>query len=281
LVRSGQDTGALSGDTAEFDELQVFREMNQQRERRTATLVQVDGEHGILYPPHSLVLSFDSDPASQEPIDRRVLTETFVEGMYLIKPLVDDVDLGGMRAEHGRYSRIWKSRLELEWRANSAGLVARLRTAGLNLQDLGVAVQHWCKPPSTVIHAPQQMKHFEILLRVLGIDGDFTDKPNPKAPLWKLAWNEIRRSRGEAIQFGVQEQEIVEEQLLNILRKLLPQIRECAKADDGFHLAIPSGNGITGDLLFFRASGIEEGFSVPEADLKIVRELSMVDQWRD
>jgi len=281
LVRSGQDTGALPGDAAELDELRVFREMIQQREKRTATLVQVDEEHAILYPPHSLVLSFDPDPASREPIDRRMPSETLFEGMYLIRPLVDDVDFGGVRAEHGHYSQIWKSKLKLEWRANAAGLIARLRTAGLNLQHLSSAIQHWCKPPSTVIHAPQQMKHFEVLLRVLEVDGDAPNNRNQKTPLWKLAWNEVRRSRGEAIQFGVQEQEIVEEQLLNILRKLVPQIRERAMTGGGFHLAIPPGSGITGDLLFLRVSGIEEGFRVPETDLKVVRELSMVDQWRD
>jgi len=282
VTRSGEDPGAFPGFAAEADELQVFREMNQPSERRPATLVQVDGEHGILYPPHSQVLSLDPDQAACDPIGRRIPGETLLESMYVIMPLVGDVDVGGVRAEHGHYSKIWKERLEKEWQDDAVGLIRRLHVARLNLVHLAAAVRHWCKPPSTVIHAPQQMKHFEILLRVLGVGSDGNNSPRPKwAPLWQLAWNEVRRSRGEAIQAGFHEQEVVEEQLLVILRRLVPEIREKALANAGFHQAIPASYDMKGDLLFFKVCDIEEGFSAPETELKVVRELNMIDQWRD
>ena len=283
VTRSGEDPGAIAGYADEADELRVFKGTHQPCDKRPATLVQVDEEYGILYSPHSKVLSFDTSPAAGEPISLRIPGETLVEGMFLITPLVDDVDLGGVRAEHGHYSQIWRARLEQEWRTDASDLIARLHAAGLTLVHLNAAIRHWCKPPGTVIHAPQQMKHFEILLRVLGVDGDRNNSPGQKRPslFWQLAWNEVRRSRGEAIQTGVQEQEIVEEQQLVILRKLMPQIRDKALADTSFHLAIPAGNDMKGGFLFRKVCGIEEGFGAPETELKVVRELNLIDQWRD
>ncbi|MGC3975908.1 MAG: hypothetical protein QM771_16225 [Nitrospira sp.] len=96
----------------------------QSHEIRAATLVLLDEKYGILYPRHSQVLSFDPDPASPKPVGRRIPGETLVEGMFVIQSAVEDVDLGGVRAEHGHYSRIWRARLEQEWRHDAANLVA-------------------------------------------------------------------------------------------------------------------------------------------------------------
>ena len=282
VTHSGEDPGAFPRYVAEEDELRVFRNMNQSRGKRPASLVQVEGAHGILYPPNSYVLSFDPELTAQEPITIRIPGDTLVEGMFLIMPVVNEVDLGGVQAEHGHYSKIWREKLEQEFRIDAAGLISRLRSAGLNLMYMSNAIRHWCKPPSTVIHAPQQIKHFRILLRVLGLDVDSDTNARPRsAPWWQLAWNEVRRSRGEAIQAGVQEHEIVEEQLLIILRKLLPQIRENASGKAGFSLEIPPGIELQGSLMFFKVCSIERGFNAPEAELKVIRELTAIDQWRD
>ncbi|MGC3975909.1 MAG: hypothetical protein QM771_16230 [Nitrospira sp.] len=98
---------------------------------------------------------------------------------------------------------------------------------------------------------------------------------------WQLAWDEVRRSRGEAIQTGVQEQELIEEQLLVILRKLMAEIRETALAGESFGVAIPTGHDVKGRFLFRKVRGIEEGFAAPESELKVIHQLSLIDQWRD
>ncbi|MDR4485052.1 MAG: hypothetical protein R3B95_17910 [Nitrospirales bacterium] len=283
VKRVGEDLGAPAEYTAEDDELRVFRVKKQPTGRRQGLLVQIDEEYGILYPPNSQVLSFDPDSAVREPIDQRIPGETLVEGMFLITPLVDNVDLGGTHAEQGHYSKIWRTKLEQQWQADSESLVARLYDAGLKLVHLNSAIRHWCEPPGTVIHAPQQMKHFEILIRVLGVGNNGNDRQEQKRSLrfWQRAWDEIRRSRGEAIQTGVQEHEIVREQHLVILKKLLPQIREKASVDDYFSLAIPFRDEIKGAFFFRRVRGIEEGFCVPETEFKAIRELTFIDQWRD
>ena len=268
--------------SAEVDELQIFRETNPAGEKRSAKLIQIDADHGILYPSYSQVLSFDPRSGSPESIVRRIPGETLLEGMFVIRPVTDDVDTGGVQARHGYYSQIWKARLEHEWKDDQSRLVERLKAGGLNLVHLPGAIRHWCKPPGTVIHAPQRIKHFEIVVRVLGLDCDTVKGPGDSdTPWWKHAWNEIRRSRGEAIQAGVLEQELVEEELIRAIRELSPDISSEARAIQAFLLPIPTSGGMKGHLLFFPVCGIEEGFSVPAAQLRIVHELNVIDQWRE
>jgi hypothetical protein len=282
LTRTGEVTSGIQEHVAVLDDLQLFRELNRPGQTRRAKLVQVDAEHGILFPSYSQVLSFDPAEGAREPIIRRIPGETLLEGMFVLRPLLDDLDLGRVQAEHGYYSRIWKAKLVEELSADEAGLIRRLRNAGLNLLHLSGAIKHWCRQPGTVIHAPQQIRHFEILMRVLGLENHVGSGPRGTGLLWwERAWIEIRRSRGEAIQAGVIGHELAEEQLLDILKTLLPVIREKALANEFFDLTITDRSGVNGRLLFFPVCGIEEGFNAPETQLRIVHELDVIDQWRD
>lgn len=279
VIQFGFDAALVGASQIDEDDFQILAPLTRSSAgKRAATLIHVDDGQGMLFPPLARVISFDPKVESWESICYRLPGESLLEGMYLVRPLVGDVDLGGMRAEHGHYSRIWKTRLQQEFQADAAGLEARLRASGLDLVHLGAAINHWCAHPTTVIHAPQQMRHFEILVSALGCG---VGMPNiAGVPWWRLAWNEIRRTRGEASQAGMQEHEIVEEQMIAVLRELLPQIRPKASADAGFNLEIPSGSAMQGAFLFFKISGVEEGFLAPEAELKIVRELNTLEQWR-
>jgi hypothetical protein len=281
-IQIGNDDDSVVSQGPMEDEFQVFDRLNQIGQKRRATLVHVDDSQGILYPPLCKVISFDSNPSTREPIARRLPGDTLLDGMYLIRPILADLDLGGVRAEHGHYSQTWKTRLRQQLQTDAPGLVARLRAAGINLVHLLAAVETWCGPPTTVIHAPQQIKHFEMLIQVLGLNGDATNVARRKGrlPWWQIAWNEIRHSRGEAIQAGVYQQEIVEEQLMVVLEDLLPQIYEKAATNAGFHLHIPDGRDLKGGVLFFRVAAVEEGFLVPETELKIVCDLDTIEQWR-
>lgn len=272
---------AYGNDIPDDDEFRLFRELNVDRDKRRATLVQIDEEHGILYPPHSMVLSFDPATDAQEPLRLRPLEETLFEGLFIIRPLLHSVDLGGLIAKHGHYSLIWKRRLAVEYFRNPEGLVRRLRDEGLDLLYLPDAIGNWYKPATTVIHAPQQKRHFEILIRVLGVDFDANADPRQRrTPWWQYAWTEIAQSRGEAIQAGVQGHEIIEEQLLLILRCLLPDIQHNAVTMKHFSIAIPSEKELQGEVMFDRVSLIEDGFLVPDSELRVVRELNRIEQWR-
>lgn len=282
VTRTGEDPHNIPGNGDEWDELQVFSENRQLGEKRPAKLVQVDEAQGILFPPYSQVLSFNPTRVAPEPIDWRIPGETLLEGMYLIIDLLDEIDLGNLQARHGYYSQIWKAKLVEARITDEEGLMERLRASGLNLRHLKSAINHWCSPPGTVIHAPQKVTHFEILLRVLGVAEDaVAGETEPAFPWWKRAWTEIRRSRGEAIQAGVLEQELVDEQLLLVLKNLLPMIREKATCTSAFDLAVPETSGMRGFLRFFPVRGIEDGFYVPDAQLRVVIKLNEIDQWRD
>ncbi len=272
---------AIAAATADEDELRFFHTLGQVSEVRRAALLEIDEEDGILYPPQSKVSTFDPALNADEPIGFRLPGETLSEGMYLIWPLLGATDLGAVSAGEGRYSRIWKERLRDEFRRAPTELVRRLRAAGIDLRHLGSCIKLWCRPPSTVIHAPQQRRHFEMLVRVLGIDHDSAPTSHPpRRPWWEHAWSEIGHARGEAIQTGIQEQEIVDEQLFTILNDLLPEIRLRAEAEAIFQLAIPEGKGLTGAVRFYKIRSIEDGFLVPDTMLKVICPLDTVEQWR-
>ncbi len=277
----GEDLNILLEGNQEIDELQMFSQSGQQEEKRAATLIQVDEEHGILFPPHSRILSFDPVEGNVEPVSLRSPESTLVEGMFIALPVVNEVDLGGVQADPGHFNSLWRKKLEELWRADEEKLIKHLHDAGLELIRLDLAIKNWIRPPGTVLHAPQKLRHFKILLRVLDIRDDEHSSSANQAPFWQLAWNEIRRSRGEAIQAGVQEHEIIDEELLAILTQLVPEIRSKAHQKDGFILLIPDRYGVKGLFLFFRVCGLEDGFRAAGADLKAVRELSAIDQWRD
>ena len=266
---------------ADSDDLKYFFELARAADVRRATLVQIDDEDGILYPPHSQVAAFDPTPYSDQPIGYRQPGETLTEGMLLILPLLGAADLGALRAGEGHYSRIWKERLRAEFIRAGDDLLRRLRAAGIELRNLRSCVRQWCRPPSTVIHAPQQRRHFEMLIRVLQIDHD--DPPATRTlrrPWWEYAWAEIGHARGEAIQTGMQEHEIIDEQLFVILNDLLPEIRGRAQAEDIFELQIPAARSLSGAVRFYKVRSIEEGFLVPDTILKQICDLDTIEQWR-
>jgi hypothetical protein len=219
------------------------------------------------------------DPAdSLNPINTRYAGDTLAEGMFLIRPMLGDVDLGGVQAAEGNYSRTWKQRLREELQNSPENLCLMLRNKGLDLVHLRSCLSNWTKPATGVIHAPQLMEHFRILIEVLAPDRRVLISNN--VPWWQLAWREIRVSRGEAIHAGFQEQQILQEQTQRLLRTLISDVRLKASASDGFHLLIPTGRDIQGTFLFWKVLAVEEGFHAPETELKEVRELSVLEEWR-
>ena len=265
---------------SDIDELQFFRDLSQSAVLKPTRLVQVGPELGVLYSPNSRILSFDPAPNASQPIANRIPAETLFEGMYVIHHILGDIDLGSLRAEPGRYSKIWKAKLEEEINADEDGLVRRLRTEGIDLEHLNNRLKSWLRPAGTVIHGPQTKRHFRILLRVLGLDELTNGRPLVE-PFWKGAWKEISRSRGVAIQTGVLGHELVEEQLIATLGELLPDIRDQAGSHESFELALPTTSGLQGVVLLHPVFAIEDGFNAPENQIGVIQELSTIEQWRD
>ena len=219
IIQIGDSSGG-SFDNSVPDELAIFGQLQRSSEMRRATLVQIDDDNGIFYPPHSQVPAFDPITTAPDPLGFKSPSETLTEGMYLIWPILGTADLGGLHSGEGRYSGIWKERLRKEHQSAPEDLVRRLREGGIHLRNLHSRIRQWYRPSSTVIHAPQTKRHFEILIKILGIERDVraSSSRTLHRPWSEYAWNEIGRTRGEAIQTGRQENEIVYEGCLRYFR---------------------------------------------------------------
>ncbi|MEY4483328.1 MAG: hypothetical protein RL693_780 [Verrucomicrobiota bacterium] len=275
------DDDVIVDNTIDEDEFLIFRNLNQAREKSCATLVQIDSGKGILYPRHSQVLSFDPDPQATDPFGYRLLGETLIEGVFVILTLYSDVDLGGSPLREGTYNQTWKTRLAEKYRADPNGLVTRLHLSGIDLIDLHACIERWSGSQVGVLPAPGHAKHFQILINELDLDWNGNIHPRKHdISWWKCAWDEIRHARGEAIQTGRNEHDLIDEELLCVLNKLLPEIRNLSQTNKEFQLSIPDGKSLHGVFRFFMISAIEEAFLVPDSALKLISELTTIEQWR-
>jgi hypothetical protein len=131
-----------------------------------------------------------------------------------------------------------------------------------------------------VIHAPQQQRHFEILIRVLGIgDEPVAGGRITQAPWWLRAWAEIARSRGHAVQVGMHEQEIIQSELISILGSVSGFLAQAAEAGRTFALPL-SRAGLVGHVTFYHIGAVEVGYRVPETVLRTIVPLDRAYEWR-
>jgi hypothetical protein len=93
-------------------------------------------------------------------------------------------------------------------------------------------------------------------------------------------WTEIAKAGGEAIQTGLLEQEVINEQLFDILRQALPTIGEEARTNDNFVLKLPREKALEGAVPFYKVLAIDQGFLVPDVALRVVSEIDDIEQWR-
>lgn len=279
-TKFGHDPGFSQYYDAEQDEFSSFAEPNQQGTRRRAILLEILAGDGILY-PRTEVLSFDPNAADGASVGLRVPGESLLEGMFVIQTQLGEVAFGETQAQESGYCRIWKGRLREELQSSPDAFCLILRNKGLGLQNLRNCVEYWAQPPHAVIHAPQQRRHFQILIDSLAIDPVVTQSHAQDARhWWQKAWDEIRVTRGEAIQTGRQEHDIIEQQALDLLRSMLPEIRQKATGSEGFRLPIPAGGDLRGAFVFFKVLRVEEGFLAPETEIKVVRDLNTFEQWK-
>jgi hypothetical protein len=266
---------------ANFDEFQLFADLNAVQHRRAAVLLSVEAGQGILFAPRSDVLSFDPSPNAEWPIQFRHPGETLLEGMFVIIPVHGDADFGGIEGRKGIYSREWKSRLAELYQVDPDGLVARLRSHGIPHRDLHSSIARWSLSPGDTLPAPGRLEHFQILIEALSPVWDRGVPADAQSvPAWNRAWAEIRRARGDAIQLGRDEHELIDEEIVGIATSLLDDVRHLATNNEAYALPIPSGRGLRGILRFYRVHEVEGGFSVPEAEFGFVQDISMIEQWR-
>lgn len=279
-TKFGHDPCSSQYYDAEQDEFSSFAQPNQQGTRRRAILLEIPAGDGILY-PRTEVLSFDPNASDGASVGLRVPGESLLEGMFVIQTQLGVVDFGETQAQESGYCRIWKRRLREELQSSPDAFCFKLRNKGLVLQNLRNCVEYWAQPPHAVIHAPQQRRHFQILIDALAIDPAVAQPTGRDTrPWWQRAWDEIRVTRGEAIQNGRLEHELVEQQAVELLKSLLPEIRAKSVGVESFRLHMPPGNDLRGAFVFFKVLRIQDGFLAPETEIKFVRDLNTLEQWK-
>jgi hypothetical protein len=281
FTRTGSDPGATQYRIPEQDEFTTFSEPNQQGTRRRATLLEILESDGILYPPNAEALSFDPSAGVINPVDFRIPGESLLDGMFVIRTQIGGAVFHEGYTTEGGYCQIWKQRLREELQRSPEAFCRLLRSKGLALQSLRLCIENWAEPPHAVIHAPQKPRHFQILVDALAINSTVISPFNrDNRPWWQRAWDEIRVSRGEAIQAGLQEHELIDQQALEVVKGLLPEIRIRAKDIESFRLQTPPDSDLQGTFVFFKVLRIEEGFLAPDTEMKVVRDLNTLEQWR-
>lgn len=279
-VQSGHEDAAYTALAAPADELALFAKPSSRMELpRGAALVQIGTEFGVLYPPGAEIIALTMEPDGGTRIEQTTVAR-LESRSFLAWPELGDIDLGGAHATDGTFSEAWKRRLAGLLDSRPTWLEEELRRNGLQLRGLKGCLEHWSKRASSVIHAPQQRVHFEILIRVLGIENDAVAYPRPpRMQWWRLAWAEIARSRGHAVQVGMQEQDVIHSELLHILNSVGDILAPCAEKGETFPIPF-SRNGLNGLVTFYRVDAVETGYRVPESVLKTIVPLDKAYEWR-
>lgn len=267
------------------DDFQILSELGRSGERRRCVLVHFREQQGVLYSPRADVLSFDPFADADHSIDFRTSVDGLSGGMFVIEEHFHDSGAAGGHAEEGEYGRIWKQSLLDKLLFDNAfsldklvfddvfSFITKLRKDGIDLLRIDQSIWHWSKPATSVVHAPQQRKHFEILIRNLDIDCSET---------WiAAAWHEVIKTRGKAIQTGMQEHRVAYERLMEFLNTRLPELHSEAKNNYTFNVSIPSLDDMSGMIVFHKIVAIEEGFLAPDCNLGKIYNLEEIEQWRE
>jgi hypothetical protein len=242
--------------------------------RKQATLLVLGDRRGILYPAGACVMIFD--PAEVTSVfGERLVAYEVRPGDFIIWPKLDDGAIRGLVASAGQYHELWRSLLAEELSRDAKDIASRLKAAGLNLAHPEVAARNWARTPSSVIHAPQKKRHFEILMKVLGVPQTQGD-----IKIWANAWREVRQSRGEAIQAGVQEHARLVELYVNVLRASIHRMSDADLQSKEFALEFSGEGGLHGKIHFLKVEGVEDGYRVPEEELRQLLDIDEALKWR-
>lgn len=248
---------------------------------RKAILFHLADGLGCLQAPHADIICLHRQGANVaasrlEPsnVDDRIT--------HLVDPALQQVDLGTVPSSHGRFAPLWKARLREEYLRNPVELVKKLRLGGIALVNLESRVREWLQLSGNVIHSPQQRRHFEILIEVLGIEGDPLSYPRGRRLTWSAtAWAEIANSRGVAIQHGSERHEIIAEELEILLNNECMTFAVQVKPGVSFTWEIPAGRSLTGRIRLHAIHEIEDGYRCPDQILKTIEPIEKLLPWRE
>jgi len=258
-------------------DFEVFR--RERGDLRAAVMIRIDDRLGVLWPPASTVISYDPSRAMD---DQPVVMQAaggLRPGQYLA--YVKEVGDEGVHSNQVTEERssLWKSALSDALHADSDALKRRLELAGVRISSLAQRARYWAEAPSTVIHAPQSEDHFRILCDVLGVNS--RSAGGGSRDFWRLAWDDIRLSRGEAISAGVDRNDAFDRHLSLVLDQWLRENPPIQIHGERIVLELPSiREGEVMKVELYQVQALEDGFRAPITALKSIREVDYFrTQW--
>lgn len=259
------------------DDFEVFRSEDSQM--RNSRLIRIDDRYGIIFPPSArvTVLNLNSD------CDERVFFATAAsvstgEFIAVVKAVNDasshSTETGFARAQE------WKSELRKQLSIDPNAFNKKLEQAGVDLTSLAQQVRHWASDPTTVIHAPQRQEHFQALCAVLGLSGNVKTEKSGYREFWRVAWDDIRVSRGEAISAGFERTDMFYSHVLSGLRKSADEICTELSSASRHRFQLPRSDGwpdVTVDI--YSVAGTDDGLMAPSKEFFKILEIDYIQQW--
>jgi len=265
------------------DELQIQEHENElfthydsaSEETQKALFVLIGPDQGIFYPPNSQVLSYDTSLGLKDPVQVRCVSDELLPGAYIIIPILkDQPEQEVLNNVEDHTSEIWKHQLRKEYCASKNQLCTILEYKGIKLENLLGCIERWSQPASNVISAPQSKEHFEKLMIFLGLN-------NEKGIEWcKRAWDDVRRSRGEAIQDGRIAHDEMETELACVLNHDIENLKKQLQNNESIKYKIPTWSKLVGDLHLYRITNIQDGYRVDSNELYKYRNPKDIQRWR-
>jgi hypothetical protein len=245
------------------------------KETQKALFVLISPDQGIFYPPNSQVLSYDTSLSSENPVQVRCVSDELLPGAYIIVPILkEQPEQKVINNIQDNTSEIWKNLLRKEYYATKKQLCTILEYKGIKLENLLGCIERWLQPASNVISAPQSKEHFEKLMIYLGLN-------NEKGIEWcKRAWDDVRRSRGEAIQDGRIAHEEMETELAYVLNQDIENLKKHLQSNESIKYKIPTWSKHVGDLHLYQITNIQDGYRVDSNELYKFHNSKDIQRWR-
>lgn len=252
------------------------------RGQHPCVLVELPGDCGVLLRPGASQLVFSPASDDCDAISYRHINEVEAGDYLLFHDADADFGLVSVDAAKAPLAAVWKKALAELYNQQSGLCVQRMRDAGISLRNLYRAAESWMSLNGSVIHAPQRRDHFQALLTRV-IDQELIPPRihnGQVVPGWRLAWAEVAASRSTAIEHGVMESAIINEQLTVELRKELGYLRDMVSHDGGYRHLLTPENGLVGSVRFDPVIGIAHGFAAPPEEFGKPMKLLFAEQYR-
>lgn len=242
----------------------------------SCALIELPNDSAILLRPKSHTLIFSLVEQSQERIRASSTEDLKVGDYYIDYDLYAGLGKTSVNAVQFPLAVVWKDALSKLYASSPNICVMRMKSAGIDLKDLYRAANSWMHLGDSVISAPKNRLHFKALIE------DVLDKVIPPSSEgsagWERAYHEVEKSRESAIEHGVIKSSIIQDRLIEVLRKNLTRITQLTSTKDVISTTINSED-FNGSIRLQRIITIANSYSAPPEQLERQMSLAIAEQY--